>query len=339
MTIPVRGPASARAPAHGFESEDMKSTLRAIGARLLYGIPVLFIVTLGAAALMDFMPGSPGQAILGDAATQDQVQALNAQLGFDRPFWERYSEWAVNALQGNLGTTIFSQEAVGDVLLKRLAVTGELALLALVFALLVAVLLASLAAMRAGGWLDRAFGFISSALLSVPSFVTVVLVSLVFVVWMGAFPATGWVEPTDNLIENLQFAFLPALSLSIYESAFFYRVIRSDLTTTLREDYIMVARAKGLPRPQILGRHALRPSLTSLVTVIGLSLGRLLGGAVIVEFFFAVPGLGAEAVNAVSIKDMPMIQGIVAISVIAYILIFIIVDLLYAWIDPRVSVR
>ncbi|MGO2110791.1 MAG: ABC transporter permease [Pseudoclavibacter sp.] len=317
----------------------MNATLKAIGSRLLYGIPVLFIVTLGAAALMDFMPGSPGQAILGDAATDEQVRAINSQLGYDRPFLVRYGEWAINALQGDLGMTIFSNEAVSAVLIKRLAVTGQLALMALVLALVVALFFASLAAMRAGGWFDRIMGFVSSALLSIPSFVTVVLVSLVFVVGMRAFPATGWVAPTENLFENLRYAFLPMLSLAVYECAFFYRVIRADLTTTLREDYILVARAKGLPRSYILGRHALRPSLTSLVTVIGLSLGRLLGGAVIVEFFFSVPGLGAEAVYAVSIKDMPMIQGIVAISVIAYIIIFIIVDLMYAWIDPRVSVR
>lgn len=317
----------------------MNATLKAIGSRLLYGIPVLIIVTLGAAALMDFMPGSPGQAILGDAATPEQVQAINSQLGYDRPFMVRYLEWAGNALRGDLGVTIFSNEAVSAVLLKRLAVTGQLALMALVLAVVLALFLASLAAMRAGGWFDRVMGFISSALLSIPSFVTVVLVSLVFVVGLRAFPATGWVTPADGLLDNLRYAFLPMLSLAVYECAFFYRVIRADLTTTLREDFILVARAKGLPRPYILGRHALRPSLTSLVTVIGLSLGRLLGGAVIAEFFFSVPGLGAEAVYAVSIKDMPMIQGIVAISVIAYILIFIIVDLLYAWIDPRVSVR
>jgi peptide/nickel transport system permease protein len=166
-----------------------------------------------------------------------------------------------------------------------------------------------------------------------------VLVSLIFVIWLKWFPATGWVPPADGLLDNLRYAFLPALALSIYEGAFFYRVIRSDLTGTLREDFILVARSKGLPRTSIVLRHALRPSLTSLVTVMGLALGRLLGGAVIVEYFFSVPGIGAEAVNAVSIKDMPMIQAIVAILVLAYVLIFIVVDLAYAWIDPRVSVR
>lgn len=317
----------------------MNQTLRAIGSRLLYGIPVLIIVTFGAATLMDFMPGSPGQAILGDAATTEQVDAINAQLGYDRPVLVRYLEWASGAVRGDFGTTLFSHESVAEVVLRRLAVTGQLALMALVIALVIAIPLAMAAAMRAGGILDRTLGFVSSAALSIPSFVTVVLVSLVFVVGLGWFPATGWVPPGEGLGENLRYAFLPAISLALYECAFFYRIVRADLTGALREDYILVARAKGLPRSFILARHALRPSLSSLVTVMGLSLGRLLGGAVIAEFFFTVPGLGAEAVNAVSIKDMPMIQAIVTICVVAYVLIFIVVDLAYAWIDPRVSVR
>lgn len=317
----------------------MRATLRAVGSRLLYGVPVLIVVTIGASALTDLMPGSPGQAILGDSATQDQVDAINQQLGFDRPFWIRYLEWAGNALHGDFGSTLFTHEPVTDVLLRRLAVTGEIAILALVLALAVALPLAMIAALRAGRLLDRALNLVSSALLSIPSFVAVVMLSLVFVVWLRAFPATGWSPPTEGLAENLRYAFLPALSLALYEGAFFYRVIRSDLTGTLREDYILVARAKGLPRGRIVARHALRPSLSSLVTVMGLSLGRLLGGAVITEFFFAVPGIGAEAVNAVSIKDLPMIQGIVTFCVVAYVLIFIVVDLAYAWIDPRVSVR
>lgn len=317
----------------------MQATIKAVASRLLYGIPVLFIVTLGTATLTDLMPGSPGQAILGDSATAENVAALNARYGYDRPVLERYWSWLTSALHGDLGTTLFGKDAVSDVVMRRLAVTGELAGLAILFALVVAVPLALLAVRRVNGRLDKTLNSISSGLLCIPSFVSVVLVSLVFVIWTAAFPATGWVEPTQSLAENLRYAFLPALSLAIYESAFFYRVIRSDLGGTLREDFILVAKTKGLPKSYILTRHALRPSLSSLVTVLGLSLGRLLGGAAIVEYFFSVPGLGAEAINAVSIKDMAMLQAIVAVCVVVYVLIFIVVDLAYAWIDPRVSVR
>ncbi|MGY1840654.1 MULTISPECIES: ABC transporter permease [unclassified Modestobacter] len=310
-----------------------------MGSRLLYGIPVLLVVTFGAVALAEFIPGSPGQAILGDQATPERVAALNERYGYDRPVAERYVDWLGSALQGDLGTTLFTNEPVSEVVLRRLAVTAELALLAMLMALVASVVLALVAVRQVGGWLDRTLDGLSSALLCIPSFVSVVLVSLVFVVWLGAFPATGWVPPTDDLAQNLEYAFLPALSLALFEAAFFYRVIRADLGGTLREDFVLVARTKGLSKRYVLTRHALRPSLSSLVTVMGLSLGRLLGGAAIVEYFFSVPGLGYEAIAAVSIKDMNMIQAIVAISVVAYVLIFILVDLAYSRIDPRVSVR
>jgi peptide/nickel transport system permease protein len=317
----------------------MPPIARAIGLRLLYGIPVLFIVTLGAAALSVFMPGSPAQAILGDQATADQVDALNHQFGWDKPILEQYGNWLWAALHGDLGVTVLGGEHVASLLVHRLAVTGEIALLALAMALLVAVPLALAAAYRRGGFLDHAAHTVSSMLLSVPSFVSVVLLALIFTAWLGMFPATGWVPLSENPWENLRYAFLPALALAVYEGAFFYRVLRTDLGATLREDFVLVARAKGLSRSYILRRHVLRLSLGALVTVFGLSLGRLLGGAVIAETFFAVPGLGAEAVNAVSQKDIGILQGIVALAVVVYVVVFILVDLAYAWIDPRISVR
>jgi peptide/nickel transport system permease protein len=173
----------------------------------------------------------------------------------------------------------------------------------------------------------------------VPQFVSVVLFALVFTAWLGLFPATGWVPLTHSVGENLRYALLPAIALAVYEGAFFYRVLRTELSGTLREDFVLVARAKGLSRSYILRRHVLRLSLGSLVTIFGLSLGRLLGGAVIAETFFAVPGLGAEAVSAVSQKDLVVLQGIVALAVVVYVLVFILVDLAYAWIDPRIGVR
>lgn len=317
----------------------MPSVVRAVGMRLLYGIPVIIVVTLGAAVLADLMPGSPAQAILGDQATADQIQALNQQYGYNDPVLERYLAWVGNALRGDFGVTMFGNEPVLDLLLRRLAVTGELTLLALGMSLLVAVPLASWAALRQRGIADRVLHLFSSALLSLPSFVTVVVLSLVVSGWLGAAPATGWAPIGDGLFRNLQYAVLPAMSMALYEAAFFYRVLRGDLARTLREDFVLVARAKGFGRPYILARHLLRPSLSSLVTVVGLSLGRLLGGSVIAESFFAVPGLGAEALSAVSVKDMGVLQAIVTLAVVVYVVIFILVDLAYAWIDPRVSVR
>lgn len=319
----------------------MIAVLKAVGVRLLYGIPVFFIVTFAVAMLAELMPGSPGQVILGDQATPEAVAAINARYGYDLPPLERYGNWVAGLFtQFDLGQTLFTREAVTEVLGRRLVVTLELAGLALLIALVVSIPLALVTALRQGGALDRILNVVSSAMLSIPSFVSVVLVSLVFTVWLRAFPATGWVPIGDGLGDNLRYAFLPALSLALYEAAFFYRVMRSDLATTLREDFVLVARAKGLPKWRTIApRHVLRPSLTSLVTLLGVAVGRLLGGAVIVEAFFSIPGIGGESIAAVSIKDMNMLQGIVALGVVIYVVLFILVDLAYAWIDPRVSVK
>lgn len=318
----------------------MIAVLKAVGVRLLYGIPVFFIVTFAVAMLAELMPGSPGQAILGDQATADAVATINARFGYDLPPLERYGNWIVNLFTHfDLGTTLFTREPVTEILGRRLVVTLELAGLALLIALVVAIPLALVTSLKQDGWLDRTLNVISSAMLSIPSFVSVVLVSLVFTVGLRAFPATGWVPLGDGLLDNLRFAFLPALSLALYEAAFFYRVMRSDLATTLREDFVLVARAKGLPKWRTIApRHVLRPSLTSLVTLFGVAVGRLLGGAVIVEAFFSIPGIGGESIAAVSIKDMNMLQAIVALGVAIYVVLFILVDLAYAWIDPRVSI-
>ena len=319
----------------------MIAVLRAVGVRLLYGVPVFLIVTFGVAMLAELMPGSPGQAILGEQGTPEAVAAINERFGYNLPPLERYGQWLTDLVTGfDLGTTLFTREPVTDVLGRRLVVTLQLAGMALVIALVIAIPLALVTSLNQGGWLDRILNVVSSAMLSIPSFVSVVLVSLVFTVWLKAFPATGWVPIAQGLGDNLKYAFLPALSLALYEAAFFYRVMRSDLATTLREDFVLVARAKGLPKWRTIApRHVLRPSLTSLVTLLGVAVGRLLGGAVIVEAFFSIPGIGGESIAAVSIKDMNMLQAIVALGVVIYVVLFILVDLAYAWIDPRVSVK
>ena len=312
--------------------------LRAIGMRILAGVPVFFLVTFAASALVDLMPGSPAAIILGSAATQDQIDLLNAQYGYDLPLIERYLGWLGRLAQGDLGHTMFTQQAVSQVLVDRAAITFELAFLALGAALLVAIPLALATAMRPGGILDGVLRAVSSVVLSIPSFVVVVLAAFIFAVTLRAFPAGGWVAPTQDLVENLRYAALPVLCLSIYEMAFFYRLARAEFIATLQEDFILVARAKGLPTGYILLRHVLRPSLSSLLTFFGLSMGRLLGGSFIVESYFVVPGIGWTAINSVAGKDIPMLQAILLLAVLVYIVIFILIDIGYAIIDPRVSV-
>jgi peptide/nickel transport system permease protein len=306
--------------------------------RILAGIPVFFLVTLGAAALTDLMPGSAASAILGGGATQQQIDTLNAEYGYNQPLLERYFSWLIKVFHGDLGQTLFSQQSVAGLLVERAAVTFELAFLALTLALVIAIPLALATAMRPGGIADTILRAFTSVILSIPSFVIVVLFSFIFAITLTWLPAGGWISPFDSLVDNLRYAAMPVLCLSIYEMAFFYRLARAEFIATLQEDFILVARAKGLPTSYILLRHVLRPSLTSLLTFFGISIGRLLGGSFIVESFFVIPGIGWTAVSSVASHDIATLQGILMLAVVVYIVVFTLVDIGYALIDPRVSV-
>jgi peptide/nickel transport system permease protein len=312
--------------------------LRAVGLRLLAGIPVFLLVTFAATALADLMPGSAAQAILGDTATPEQIAALNARYGYDLPVWERYGRWLGRMLQGDLGETLFSRQPVAGLLLDRALVTFQIAFLAMGFSLLVGLPLAMLAASRAGGALDNALRAVTSLLLSVPTFVIVVLLGYLFAIVLRWLPATGWVAFTEDPLGNLESAILPVLCLSAHQAATFYRVGRAEILAVLQEDYIQVARAKGLPLRHIMLRHALRPALPQVLTVMGLSMTYLLGGSFIVESYFAVPGIGWTVLAAVSSHDLPVMQAILALTVAIFVVVFILVDLGYALVDPRVEV-
>jgi peptide/nickel transport system permease protein len=313
--------------------------LRQVGSRLLRLVPVLFLITLFTTAMVDLMPGSPALAMLGDQATPEQIARLNEQLGLDLPFLVRYWDWLVAALGGDLGTSLRMGLPVTTAIAERFPVTLEIALLSVVMALLIAVPLALVAGARAGGGLDRVATALTSALLSLPGFAAAVLLIYLLAVKARLFPVGGWVPFTEDPIGNLRFAFLPALSLALMEAAVYFRLLRSDVISTLQEKFVLSARARGLPPGYVLFRHVLRPSLFSLTTVAGLSMGRLLGGAVIVESLFALPGLGFLVIQSVPFQDIPTIQGIVVVVAVIYVLINIVVDVGYSVIDPRIRTR
>jgi peptide/nickel transport system permease protein len=302
-------------------------------------VPVLFLITLFTTAMVDLMPGSPALAMLGDQATPEQIARLNEQLGLDQPFLVRYRDWVVAALGGDLGTSLRMGLPVTTAIAERFPVTLEIALLSVVMALLIAVPLALVAGARAGGGLDRVATALSSAFLSLPGFAAAVLLIYLLAVKARLFPVGGWVPFTEDPIANLRFAFLPALSLALMEAAVYFRLLRSDVISTLQEKFVLSARARGLPPGYVLFRHVLRPSLFSLTTVAGLSLGRLLGGAVIVESLFALPGLGFLVIQSVPFQDIPTIQGIVVVVAVIYVLVNIVVDVGYSVIDPRIRTR
>ena len=311
--------------------------LRAIGARLTSGVPVFFLVMLAGTSLSNFMPGSAALTILGPYATKAQTAAFNAMYGYNKPLLVRYALWLWALVHGNLGVSIYNGQSEVSLLASRAPVTFEIALVTSVF-LLVAIPLALFTAMRPGGLTDSVLRAISSFLLSIPSFVAVVFFGFVFALTLKWLPATGWVAFPDDPLQNLRYVALPVMCLAINQVAYFYRVSRSEFAATLQEDFVLVARSKGLPIRYILLRHVIRPSQTHVLTVFGLSLSYLLGGSFIVENYFAVPGLGWQMVYAVEAHDLPTVQGILCVTVLLFIVIFMLVDIGNALIDPRVSV-
>jgi peptide/nickel transport system permease protein len=312
--------------------------LRAIVARLATGVPVFFLVMLAGTSLSNFMPGSAALTIIGPYATPAQIAAFNAIYGYNKPLLVRYGSWLWGLVHGNLGSSIWNGQSEISLLAARAPVTFEIALVTMFVALVVAIPLALFTAMRPGGVTDSVMRAISSFLLSIPSFVAVVFFGFVFALTLKWLPATGWVPFLTDPLQNLRYLALPVICLGINQVAYFYRVSRSEFAATLQEDFVLVARSKGLPIRYILLRHVMRPSQVHVLTVFGLSLSYLLGGSFIVENYFAVPGLGWQMVYAVEAHDLPTVQAILCVTVLLFIFIFMLVDIGNALIDPRVSV-
>jgi peptide/nickel transport system permease protein len=340
------GPVSRCGPRSGWTASEMHrpgllrrremTVSRLVARKAVHVAAVLLVVSAATLALLELTPGGPAYAILGEDSTPEQVKALNARLGVDRPVPVRYADWITDAARGDLGESLISGRPVAGLISQRLPVTLELAALALVIALAVSVPLAMVAAYRADRPIDKVTAATSSLLISSPQFLTGLFLVYFFAVENRWFPATGWRYLGDGLDDNLRHAFLPAVTLALAEIPVFTRVLRADLVTTLQEDFILSARARGTSTVRILFVHALRPSSFSLITLAGLSLGSLVGGAVIVENVFAVPGLGQLMIQSILNKDLPVVQGVVLVIAASYVLVNAAVDVAYAYLDPRV---
>ncbi|GAA3613339.1 ABC transporter permease [Kineosporia mesophila] len=308
------------------------SILRRAGHSLL----VVILVSVTAVGLLSLAPGSVATVILGENATPAAVAAMNTELGLDQPLWRQYGNWLGRALGGDLGTSPLTGQDVTQAILDRLPVTLELSLLALTLSVSLAVLLAVLSAAAPGIWLDRVINAVSSAFLAVPAFIAGPVLIYLFALKAGWFPVSGWAHIEDGLGANLRSALLPALAVSLTEIASFHRLLRTDLIGTLREDYVAAARAKGMPRGYVMFRHALRPSSFSLVTLAGISLGRLIGGTVVVEILFGLPGLGQLVSASITARDVITVQGVVVFVAVTYVVVNMLVDISYGFLDPRV---
>jgi peptide/nickel transport system permease protein len=311
---------------------------RAVVMKLLYIIPVLLLVSVGVFAMLHLVPGDVARVVAGPEATVKDYQRVRAQLGLNQPLWHQYIDWLGGAVHLDFGRNLVPPtENVTARLFRAFPVNLELLVLAMVFALAMAVPLALWSVTRPGGRVDRAVSMATFGVLSVPSFLAGILLILLLAVNWKIFPLGQWARPSEQgWLTNLRHAFLPALTLSMYEGAVFARVLRSDLLTTLQEDYILAARAKGMPRWHVLCREALRPSSFSLITVAGISIGRLLGGSIIVEQVFSLPGLGSIIIAAAHVHDFPVVQAGVLLIALVFIFSNLTVDVLYTYLDPRI---
>lgn len=310
--------------------------MRALLNRVAELVAVLLLVSFGVFLLVSLLPGDPAVAILGEGRAPAEYAAKRAELGLDGNVFARYVEWLGGALTGDFGTSLVPPRGdVMDRVLSALPVSAQLAAMGLTIALLLAVPLAMWSASHEGGLVDRVIGASMFAVLSVPSFLAGLLLIAIFSNGLGWFPRAQWVRISEDLGQNLYHACLPALTIALMELALFTRVLRNDLIVTLHEDYILAARAKGMPPRRILLNDALRPSSFSLVTLLGISMGRLIGSTVIVEYLFALPGMGTLVVNAANQGNFPMVQGAVLLVAAIYVLVNAGIDLSYGYLDPR----
>ena len=307
-----------------------------VARRLLYLVPVLVAVSLLTFLIASLLPGDLAYVILGDQATPDKVAALRHDMGLDQPIWWRYLGWLGHVLEGDFGRSFRTGQTVLQAVAERLPVSFELMLLAELAALAIGIPLAIACAVRSGSAFDRFITGSAFGMLSVPAFLAAILLIYLFAVDLRWLPATGYIPFSEDPLGNLRCFVLPALTLALGEWPVLMRVLRSDMISTLQEDYIAMARAKGLKPSRILLVHALKPSSLTLVTVTGINIGRLMGGTVIVESVFALPGIGRLLLGAIYTRDLIILQGVVLCVAAGYVLMNFIVDMLYAVLDPRI---
>ena len=309
---------------------------RYIIGRLLAAIPVLFIVSLISFSLMQLVPGDPAIVVAGLQATPEDVERVREQLGLNEPFHIQLLTWYGNLLQGDLGTSFLLGRDVLEVTIERLPVSISIALYALLMTLVVGILAGIIAALRQNTWIDQAVMTVALIGVSLPNFWLGLMLIVLFAVQLGWLPTGGYVDFRDDFFGWLAATTLPAVSLAMLQMGLLARITRSTMLEVLRQDYIRTARAKGLPEHRVVGKHALKNVMIPVVTVIGIVFSLLLSGSVVIETIFSIPGIGSLLGSAILRRDYPVIQGGLLLVASMLLLLNLIVDVLYAWFDPRV---
>jgi peptide/nickel transport system permease protein len=306
-----------------------------IGRRLVSLLAVLFLVTFATYALIDLLPGDPAYTILGPGATPENLAIVRSDMHLDEPLPVRYATWVGHAAEGDLGVSYRTGEVVNVAVRQRFLVSFELLILAQVFALLIAVPTGMWAGYRADRNFDKAASAGAFGLVAMPQFVLGILLITVFGVWLGWFSVADYQSLSESVTGNLRSMTLPALTLGLPLAGLYTRILRADVAVTMQSDHIMLAKACGLPTRRILGRHVLRTSSLGLLTVVGLNTGALLGGAVIAERLFSLPGLGRLLFDSITSRDFVMVQGCVLLIAVFYVVVNLLVDVVQRFLDPR----
>ncbi len=308
---------------------------RYIVRRLLSMIPVLLLVTIISFSLI-LLTGDPVKAMLGQEADPATVKAMRTKLGLDDPIPVQYVKWLTRVLQGDLGNSIRSSQPVSEAILQRLPVTIWINVIAFVMTILIGIPAGLISALHRNSPIDLLTSFVSLLGITTPNFFLGILLIFFFSVKMGWLPSSGYVDPLTDPVAGIKTLIMPAITLGTAEAAIIARMTRSSVLEELSRPYMITARAKGLQERLVISRHLIKNAMIPVVTILGLQVGISFGGAVVTETIFALPGLGRLAVTSISARDFPMVQGAVLVMAIAFLLANLIVDLLYAYLDPRI---
>jgi peptide/nickel transport system permease protein len=308
-----------------------------IGKRFIYGIIVLLIMTTFVFVVMRAVPGDVVTLQLADSgASEEQIQALRSELGLDKSILAQLGEWITNAVQGNLGTSLWSDQAVTEMILDRLPVTLQLAIMSIILATFIGIPIGVISAVKHNKMIDHFLRVISVGGLSIPNFWMGLILLTVLSLALNWMPPLGYQSFTENPIVNLQQMIFPSICLAITLSASIVRMTRSAVLEVLHSEFIRTVRSKGAKERIVIFRHALRNSLVSVITLIGLQVGYLLGGTVVLESIFSLPGLGSLIFETVTARDYPVVQASVLIFGAMFLVVNLIVDVMYGWVDPRI---
>ena len=304
--------------------------------RVLATIPVMAFVAFFVFSLLFVAPGDPAALIAGDQATPEDIERVRLRLGLDRPFLTQFADWVWRLLHGDLGSSIFTNTSVSEMIGQRIEPTLSLMALTLLLAIAVAVPLGVVAAWKAGRWMDRTVMIIAVFGFSIPGFVVGYAFAYVFALELDWLPVQGYTPLSHGVWPWLRNLILPATSLGLVYIALIARITRATMLETLQQDYVRTGRAKGLGQIRILFVHALKNAAVPIVTIIGIGIALLIGGAVVTESVFAIPGVGRLTVDAILRRDFPVIQGVVLLFSFAYVLINLAIDIFYTLLDPRI---